>query len=185
MAEKETKRRRVAGFFKPRGENPADDPNPADGPANSSDTNNGYVEPQPEVINITIGQSNNPSSGDNATRSTITDNNARDCEMDVDDTNPQNNNEATADDTTATDETMDDVVVINNRTVTDAELADQMMWDVCADLDYDDSKAAKKGSDDGPDDQLPGIQQTYVKEIQKRLQKEVSKDNTSINQWLR
>ena len=50
---------------------------------------------------------------------------------------------------------------------------------------YDEDEAKKKGSDDFDDDTAPGIQQRYVKAIQKQLQCEVSKDNKNINnQWL-
>ena len=57
--------------------------------------------------------------------------------------------------------------------------------DATANLDYDEDEAKKKGSNDFDDDTAPGIQQRYVKAIQKQLQCEVSKDNKNINnQWL-
>ena len=50
-------------------------------------------------------------------------------------------------------------------------------------LDYDEDEAAKKESDDSLDGKQPGIQQTYVEAVQKRVQTEVSKDFKGIK-WL-
>jgi len=74
----------------------------------------------------------------------------------------------------------DEPIVITNPVVTNVDSED-----IVAALDFDEKMAsASRKSDEGADEELPGIQQRYVKAIQKRVQEEISKDNKSINTWL-
>ena len=70
------------------------------------------------------------------------------------------------------------VVVVNNPTPTVINPPN-----IEPNLDYDEDEAAKKESDDSLDGKQPGIQQTYVEAVQKRVQTEVSKDFKGIK-WL-
>ena len=73
----------------------------------------------------------------------------------------------------------DDVSVMEHPLLTAVDSTD-----VVDNLDLDEEQASHEKSDDCPDNLLLGIQQKYIEAVQKRVEKEVSKDNTSINQWL-
>ena len=78
-------------------------------------------------------------------------------------------------------ENENNVPVINNPVITAINATD-----VLANLDIDDDDEMLNVDCDECDDDysVPGIQQKWVKAIQKRVQKEVSKDFKSIDTWL-